>query len=141
MKKALILAAALATTLAAPLAATACERTIDITNVRTGAGPVMVAVYTNEDSFLKRPALAVRVPAGEATVRVPLCGTEALEIAVMAYQDLNLNQRLDTNPMGIPTEPFGGSGEGIGFGVPSWARLRVTLAAAGPAAVQFALSQ
>jgi uncharacterized protein (DUF2141 family) len=141
MKKALILAATLAATLAIPFAAEACERTIEITNVRSGAGPVMVAVYAAEVSFMKTPALAVRVFASEATLRVPVCGIEAREIAVMAYQDLNINQRLDTNPIGIPTEPFGASGEGVGFGAPSWARVRVALAAAGPAAVQVALSK
>lgn len=141
MKNALILAAALATTLAVPFAAAACERTIEITNVRSGAGPVMVAVYADEGSFMKTPALAVRVTASDVTLRVPVCGVEAREIAVMAYQDLNLNQRLDMNPIGIPTEPFGASGEGVGFGAPSWARVRVALAAAGVVAVPVALSK
>ncbi len=141
MKKALILAATLAATLAIPIAAVACERTIAITNVRSGAGPVMVAVYADEGSFMKVPVLAVRVSASDVTVHVPLCGTEAREIAVMAYQDLNVNQRLDMNPIGIPTEPFGASGEGVGFGAPSWARVRVALAAAGAVAVPVVLSK
>ena len=49
-------------------------------------------------------------------------------VAITLYQDLNANGKLDANPFGMPTEPWGASGQPAPMG-PSWASARVPLGA------------
>lgn len=122
--------------LAAP-PAEACDRIAEISNVRVGSGPVMVAVYSDEASFMKRPAQAFRIEAQAPVLKVPLCELAAGELAIMVFQDLNANGQMDFNPFGIPNEPFGSSGS-AGFGRPNWASARFS---SGQTLVRVALSQ
>lgn len=51
---------------------------------------------------------------------------------VMAYHDRNSNGRLDTLPIGLPTEPYGFSNNARGtFGPPTWSAANFTLTPAG----------
>ena len=60
--------------------------------------------------------------------------------AVSAYQDLNGNQRLDANMVGMPTEPFGFSRDAKGqFGPPKFDDAVIKVSAE-PQRIQFKLS-
>jgi uncharacterized protein (DUF2141 family) len=100
---------------------------VEIRNVRAGQGALMVAAYADEAAFVaRRPASAVRVPAGDApSVRVPLCGLAGGPLAVLVFQDLNGNGRMDANACGIPSEPYGSSGRPAPMAAPTWERARV----------------
>jgi uncharacterized protein (DUF2141 family) len=126
---------------AAPASASVCERFAEVQHVRPGQGFVMVAIYTEEASFMRRPAVALRLEAQGETLRVPLCGTGAEVVALMVFQDLNANGRMDSNPLGIPIEPYGSSGQATGFGPPNWASAKVAMPAAGATPVLVKLSQ
>ncbi len=103
---------------------TSCGLQLEIKRVAAGQGPVMVAVYESEAQFMKDMALAVAAQAKGETLSLPLCNLSGEEVAVMIYQDLDRNGKLNTNFMGIPSEPYGASGE-PSFGPPSWAKAKV----------------
>lgn len=115
---------------AAMVAATnsqACDRVAEIAHVRVKSGPVMVAVYADEASFRKQPAASFKLPADKDMLAVPLCGFTSAELALIAYQDIDANGKLDTNAFGMPSEPWGSSGPGNPMGPPSWRSSKIGL--------------
>lgn len=87
-------------------------------------GSVYVALYASEGSFPKttgafRQARAA-VKDGRATVAFE--GLPAGTYAIGAFQDVDGNGKLNTLPVGLPTEPYGFSRGARGaFGPPKWA--------------------
>jgi uncharacterized protein (DUF2141 family) len=96
---------------ALPACAQPCA-TVEIEGVRPHQGHLMLA--------------SMRVPAGEATMRVQLCGLSGDVVALRLFQDLDSDGRLGTNVMGMPSEPWGSSGSPGSFG-PSWDSGKVAL--------------
>jgi len=85
---------------------------LSIHGIRQAGAPIHVGVFNTASSFPKRElALAGKVyPVDQA-------GTLELEIklpygkyALAIFQDLNGNGKMDTNILGVPTEPYGFSG-------------------------------
>jgi len=115
-------------------AADAAELRLEFTGL-TSVGEVAYAVHGSGAAWSKRgEAIASgRIPVrhGAAQVRVEL---PPGEYGVMAFHDRNANGRLDTLPIGLPTEPYGFSNDSRGtFGPPSWARARLRLTPTGAA--------
>jgi uncharacterized protein (DUF2141 family) len=108
---------------AAPAAA--CP-TLEVTGLKPGEGVLMVAVYASADTFFKKPAWTNGQKVVGATMQVPICNLNAEEIAVMAFVDMNGNEKLDSNPLGIPTEPYAASGKPPMFSAPSWNDVKVS---------------
>lgn len=146
MKKYVVAVAALATIAliafdthaqtAAPVSAS-CP-VLHVTGLKPSEGMLMVAVYASADTFFKKPAWMTTHKVTSDSVQIPVCNLDADEIAVTAFQDMNGNQKLDSNPLGIPTEPIGMSGKPAMFGPPSWAGSKVAFkGASGPIAVKF----
>jgi len=100
--------------------------TVEILNVRPQQGHVMIAAFNTADSFGKKPLASLRVPAGDAAMSVQLCGLSGTEIALTLFQDLDSDGRMGRNPVGVPTEPWGSSGQPGSFG-PSWNTGKVAL--------------
>lgn len=92
---------------------------LQVSRLKPGQGPLMAAAYSSADSFLKQPVWVNRAQADSAQVTVAVCGVAGAEVAFTVFQDLNGNGKLDMNPMGVPTEPYGFSGRPV-FGPPSW---------------------
>lgn len=111
---------------AAPATPAAGCATVVIQNVRPQQGTVMVAAYGSADSYGKKPLVQVRVPAGEASMSVQLCGLSGSEVALMLFQDLDGDGKMARNMMGMPTEPWGSSGNPGMFG-PKWDTGKVAL--------------
>ena len=106
------------------------DLTITVKPVAESTGYLMLALYDSAESFRKKTVHAIRQPAvtGDMTVTIPDLphGT----YAVMAFQDLNDNGKLDTNLIGIPKEPWGGSLQGkTVFGAPGWSDTRFDVTA------------
>jgi uncharacterized protein (DUF2141 family) len=100
--------------------------TVHIDNVRPQQGQLMLAAYGSAESYGKKPLVALRVPAGEARMQVQLCGLSGAQVALMLYQDLDSDGRMARNLMGMPTEPWGSSGQPGMFG-PQWETGKVAL--------------
>ena len=115
----------------APLAVQA-QSPADSTDIvftfETGAqtGAAMVALFDSEESYGSGQAVrgvAVDVSAGqtEATFR----GLPAGDYAMRAFHDVNGDGEMNTNPFGMPTEPYAFSNNARGnMGPASWERAR-----------------
>lgn len=81
-------------------------------NVKPNQGRLMVALYDSEAARqADRPWAGQILPSTAPELLVVFTGLPAGRYAVAAYQDSDGNGRLDTNLVGIPTEPYG-------FGMP-----------------------
>lgn len=93
-----------------------------------GQGTVMAAAYGSAEGFFKKPVWSGSAKADRAEVTLSVCGVADGEVAFTVFQDLNGNGKLDMNPMGVPTEPYGFSGKPV-FGPPSWEASKVAAGA------------
>ena len=101
---------------------------IEVRNVRAAQGTLMVAAYNSEADFNKKPATAMQIKATDESMTFSMClpgGTA--NVALMMFQDLNDNGKMDSNVLGIPSEPWGSSGKPSNFGPPNWAAAAVAL--------------
>lgn len=110
---------------AAPAPAASCA-SVEVQNVRPQQGQLMVAAYADADSFGKKPMVSVRVPAGDATTTLQLCGLSGSVVALTLFQDLDSDGKMGRNVLGMPSEPWGSSGSPGAFG-PSWETAKVAL--------------
>lgn len=110
-------------------AAHAAELRLNFPDLRP-EGQVAWAVHSDEVGW-KRRGQALR--SGVAAIGAPV----VLELppgqyGVMAYHDRNSDLKLNTLPIGLPTEPYGFSNNSRApFGPPSWSAARFTLPAQG----------
>jgi uncharacterized protein (DUF2141 family) len=83
---------------------------VRVTNLLPGRGSVRLCLYDQADGFPTRPEQAlrreVRAVEGDA-MEIRWAGLPDGTYAVSAHQDINDNQRLDRNLIGIPREPVG----------------------------------
>jgi uncharacterized protein (DUF2141 family) len=93
---------------------------IEIQNVRAEQGMLMIAAYGDAASFNKAPLVATQMRAGAATMSFPLCGVSGTAVALTLFQDLNGNGKLDANAFGVPSEPWGASGQVAAMTAPTW---------------------
>lgn len=97
--------------------------TVTIANVYKGEGSLMVQVLASEDEFKgeAEPVAAImqRAAKGEMSYSaIPPAGTYGLRV----MHDMNGNGELDSNFVGMPTEPRAFSNNATGkFGPPTWA--------------------
>ncbi len=126
---ALLLAASAA---CASFAVHAADLTIIVNNVQQDAGQVMLALFNSAEAFPKTisqgtMALAKgRSPSGQ--VRLAFKGLAPGQYAASAYHDLDGNSKLNTNLMGIPSEPYGFSNKARGnFGPPAFKDAAITV--------------
>ncbi len=96
-------------------------------------GNVMVAVYDSEQAFNGdgAPVRALSARPGE-TVRID--GLKPGTYGVKSFHDLNGDGKMNTNPFGMPIEPFAFSNNARGhMGPPAWAAARFEVSASGAA--------
>ena len=101
---------------------------VEVQNLRTGQGPLMVAAYTDAASFRKTAASQLQMAVTGETMTIQVCGLAGDTVALTLYQDLNANGKMDANPFGMPTEPWGASGKAAPMG-PTWDTAQVPLGA------------
>jgi uncharacterized protein (DUF2141 family) len=94
---------------ATPTAAPATETvTVVVSALASTSSVVKLNFYNDPDKFLKVGQMAIRMvvrPDGKSTLSIPVTLAPG-EWAVAVSQDLNNNDKLDKNFLGIPTEPF-----------------------------------
>lgn len=94
---------------------------IHVKNIKVYNGSIFIAVYTNKENYMKdRVYEQVK----------PVTDNESLDIeiempfgdyAITIFHDVNGNEDLDTNFIGIPKEPYGFSNNAKGsFGPPDY---------------------
>ncbi|MFC7377918.1 DUF2141 domain-containing protein [Brevundimonas sp. GCM10030266] len=97
------------------------------TGVRTGK--VMIAVFNSEVAYNGgEPIVSVEADASGETAVAVLRDLPAGEYAVRAFHDVNGDGRMNTNPFGMPSEPYAFSNNAVGMmGPASWERAHFTV--------------
>lgn len=99
---------------------------ITIKGIEKVKGTVLVAVYNSEDSFMKKHVLSAKQKVSDKQVTVVIENVKAGDYAITTFHDENDNEKLDTNFIGIPNEPYGFSNDAKGsFGPPSFDKAKV----------------
>jgi uncharacterized protein (DUF2141 family) len=96
---------------------------IQINNIPSAKGNIMIAVYNTADGFREkdRTFKNMIVPAQKGTMEVTIPQLPSNNYAVAIYHDSNGNGKLDKNFFGVPTEYYGFSNDARGsFGPPSF---------------------
>lgn len=108
---------------------------VSFTNIREAKGSLYIAVYNSEADFMKEEEVCYK-----KILPVTATGNMNLEIpelkpgiyAVSCFHDLNNNGKLDTNILGIPSEPYGFSNNARPkFRAPKWAEAKFEVKAGG----------
>lgn len=125
--------------------AQAAELKLVIAGVHHDGGQLMVGLFDKAEGFPGRAPVAGRLaPASqrdaEGRVSLVIGGLAAGLYAVSVVHDRDGNGKLNTNLMGLPTEPYGFSGKPASFGPPSFADASVRVGEEG-ASVSIELSR
>ena len=136
----LIPALVLATLATLPLAAWSADLDLKVDNVKGAGGDLRVGVYASADDYRKTPVKEIKAAADGSPVAIHISGLAPGDYAIALYHDRNRNEKLDTNLLGIPTEPYGFSGSARNLmGPATWEQAKFSVAAEG-AAVTVTLS-
>jgi uncharacterized protein (DUF2141 family) len=80
--------------------------TVDVKNVQVGKGTIVVEIWNDEKTFLKKPLVAKSRKADNQSLEFSFELPEG-EYAISVYQDINDNKKLDLGIFNIPKEPVG----------------------------------
>jgi uncharacterized protein (DUF2141 family) len=101
---------------------------VNISKIKHTGGEVVVALFDREQAFLKKPLKVVRVKPNSASAEAVFTALSPGDYAISVFHDLNGNDTLDGNMLGIPQEAFGFSNNVMGFfGPPSFRAARFRL--------------
>lgn len=92
-------------------------------------GSVMLVLFASEADYnTNRPVRNAVIPADATTVSVTFEGLEPGSYAIKSFHDINGNGDMDTNPFGMPIEPYAFSNNALGnMGPASWSEARFTV--------------
>ena len=90
----------------AVLAQTPCRLMLNVVGMKEKKGNLLISVYSSAEDYLKKPVKTLTTPVDALTKRVVL-ELESGTYAVVIYQDLNSNGKVDRNFFRLPTEPCG----------------------------------
>lgn len=112
---------------AAPAVAQSADDSRIVLTFETGArtGAVMIALFDSEAAYAAgAPVAQVAIPASGPVVAT-FENLPAGDYAVRAFHDVNGDGQMNTNPFGMPTEPFAFSNNAVGnMGPARWDRAR-----------------
>lgn len=110
-------AAALLLTAAPALAQTADNKVVLTFETGARTGMVMVALYDSASAFdggSARPVAATAVSASGSRVVATFENLPAGDYAMKAFHDVNGDGEMNTNPFGMPVEPYAFSNNAVG---------------------------
>jgi uncharacterized protein (DUF2141 family) len=99
--------------------------TLTYTGIETREGSIMVALYDTEASYDRdgAPVRVAVVPANADSVTLSFEGLAPGRYAIKSFHDVDGNNQMSTNPMGMPIEPFAFSNNARGnMGPARWAQ-------------------
>jgi len=105
---------------------------VTISGVKEQTGSILVAVYNSKDTFQKEPHLTLAVPVDSGSPSFSIDTLPVGEFAILVFQDLDSNNKMKTNLVGMPKEPWGASLQGKSlFGPPKWKHVKFSHAHTG----------
>jgi len=130
MFKRLVLPLLMTAATATAINAQAASLELTVTGLSRNEGHVLVAVFDQAELWLKgKPLRSARAKVEGGEIKLQLDDLpEGATLALSVVHDLNDNQRLDMNAIGMPTEPYGFSNNASGnFGPPSFEAAKLVL--------------
>jgi len=102
---------------------------IVVEGTRLSEGNVMIAVYNSEADWLSTPLWAPNANPASPNTEVDAPALPPGEYAISVMHDLDADGALDSNFLGMPTEPYGFSNNVRGlFGPAKWKKASFTIA-------------
>jgi uncharacterized protein (DUF2141 family) len=99
---------------------------VTIKNIKDLKGSIRLSVYNNETDFLTKEVASKTISANAKEIIVAFTNLKPGTYAISAYHDANENNELDSNLIGMPTEPYGFSNNAMGrFGPPAFDAAKV----------------
>jgi uncharacterized protein (DUF2141 family) len=116
----------------------AADLAVTVENIQDGSGQVLVGLFDSAAAFPKHAQRGQKIPASQrdakGSVRLNFTGLPEGTYVVSAIHDKDGNGKLTTNLVGMPTEPYGFTGQGSGsFGPPAFKDVSFNLPAEGAA--------
>ena len=126
--------AALSTCLIAAPLASASDLTVTVEGIAKQQGSIMLGLF-DEASYEGDGAVdGANLTVEGTSVTVTFEGLEPGEYAVRLYHDVNDDGEMNTNPFGMPTEPYAFSNDAKGrFGPAKWDDAKFSVGAEGTA--------
>jgi len=94
---------------------------VTVTHIKGQKGDIIVGIFDSDQDFLKKPIEAKTTKASADSITVVFENIKPGKYAVSVIHDVNKNQDLDKNKLGIPKEGFGFSNNVLGaMGPPSF---------------------
>lgn len=104
------------------------ELHVEVKGLTEIKGDLMVAVFNQKGQWLKQASVNRKLGVTQAVLSVQFDNLPEGEYAVSVFHDLNSNGKLDSNAVGMPTEPYGFSNNAAGnFGPPSFDAAKIKL--------------
>lgn len=116
------------------------ELVLEVSGIAPSEGALMIAVFDSAEAWNGgEPVAGMRAVVEGESLSVSMGELPAGTYGVKMYHDVNGNGELDTNLMGIPSEPFAFSNNAVGrFGPPNWTAAQFDYApGAEPHAIRF----
>lgn len=125
---ALLIAASACAAILAPVAQAA-PLTVTLTNIQSETGEIRLGVFDADGYETDTAVSGANIAVDGDTVSVTLEALTPGAYGIKLYHDVNGDGEMNTNPFGMPIEPFAFSNNAVGrFGPPKWdaARFDVT---------------
>ncbi len=105
------------------------ELTLNVSNIKTIKGDLLVAVYDKEEHYNANThwVAVKKVKVVEAAMSLDFADLPSGDYAIKLFQDENENGQIDMNTMGIPTEPYGFSNNAGSSGTSSFTEAKVVV--------------
>lgn len=98
--------------------AMAADLSVEIAGHQAGAGKIRVALFSDSETFLKKPYRGLEIDPAAGPVTAVFRDLPPGTYALTAFQDENGNDKLDRGRFNIPTERYGFSRDARGEGGP-----------------------
>ncbi len=107
------------------------ELEVKVTNIKSNQGQMMCALFKGPQGFPQENEMAMERKIELIQDKSVTCEFNNLDsglYAIAIFHDINNNNELDTNRVGIPSEPFGFSNNPrIIFGPPNFKKSAITI--------------
>lgn len=98
-----------------------CELVVHVEKIKKLKGSIKVAIYNKEALFLSQALRTRAKKVSASNESISFKGLDEGMYAVSIFHDVNDNDKLDVNFIGIPSEPYGFSNNAKGmFGPPDY---------------------
>ncbi len=130
-----LICSTICSTLLLTFSAHAADLKLEIADVKSNEGHLLIALYDSAESFLKKPAKALRVAAQANTNSVQFTDLPVGDYAVVVFHDANNNGKLDRNPVGMPIEDYAFGNNAVGnMAAPTFLESKISVPEAGASA-------